>query len=124
LLALARKPYIPRLLRTTPATLRTVRRKDPVAWMGASARNLVGLGEMSELGAPTETGVVLEGVPESSALYAAGVRSGDLLLLINSTPIVDTTALMNFARTLKHGDNIVLHILRKQALMELGASAP
>jgi len=124
LLALARKPDIPRLLRTTPATLRTVRRKDPVAWMGASARNLVGLGEMSELGAPTETGVVLEGVPESSALYAAGVRSGDLLLLINSTPIVDTTALMNFARTLKHGDNIVLHILRKQALMELGASAP
>ncbi len=112
--ALARIPDIPRLLNTIPATLRVVRHKDTTAWMGATVRNLVGLGEMSEFGAPAETGVLFESVPAKSSAAAAGLQSDDLLLEAAGVSIPDTATLTSLTVTWRSGEHIPVRILRAQ----------
>jgi hypothetical protein len=116
---IARTPDIARLLTLEPETLRNVRRKNRTTWMGATVRNLAGFGEMSEFGAPTETGVVIESVPADSAAGRSGLQPHDLLLQADSANVSDTTALAKFTKAWHSGQRITLHVLRHQVPLNL-----
>lgn len=116
---IARTPDIARLLTMEPETLRKIRRKNRITWMGASVRNLVGLGEMSEFGAPTETGVVIEIVPADSAAARSGLQPHDLLLQADSANISDTTTLANLTAVWHSRQRVTLRVLRHQQPLNL-----
>lgn len=116
--ALAETPDIVKWLDTPSATLAVTRRTARIVWMGASARNLVGMGEMSEKGAPTETGVIVETVPRGSAAACAGLKPGDLLLQLNGQPVSDTAQLRTLTNELRSSQLLKLSGLRNQRKVE------
>jgi hypothetical protein len=110
----AKVPEFARLLRIEPATLRVVRRKAATVWMGARVRNLVGLTEVSALGAPGEIGVVVDGVEDGSAAALAGLRKTDLILGADGRGIISVDALLAETTNWKAGHAVALEILREQ----------
>lgn len=75
---LARQPDLPKL----EAKVRKKRKqKQQVAqWLGASIRNIKGLGDVSAAGLPNESGVLLTKVPDNSPAAKAGLQVGDVIL--------------------------------------------
>lgn len=120
----AQRPDLARLRKLTPATLRSVRRRDSISWMGATVRNLLGLGEMSELGAPTESGVIAETVQEGSAAAIAGLKPHDLLVGASGKDVRDTTGLRALSATWSPGEVVNLRILRAQQPLSLKLTVP
>lgn len=116
---LARVPDVAQWLDTPSATLAVTRRTARIVWMGATARNLAGMGEMSEKGAPTETGVIVETVPRGSAAACAGLKPGDLLLQLNGQPVSGTAQLRALTNKLKSGQLLKLSGLRDQHKIEI-----
>ncbi|HEY0308102.1 MAG TPA: PDZ domain-containing protein [Acidobacteriaceae bacterium] len=122
--ALARTPEIARLLRVEPATLKTIRRKDETQWMGATVRNLVGLGEVSAFGSPGETGVVIERVPSGTPAALAGLTANDLLLGVQGASVADTGELLRRSDSWSVGQGIALSVLRRQQPLTLTLVTP
>jgi len=87
--------------------------------MGATVRNLVGAGEMSEKGAPTETGVIVETAPPGSAAARAGLQPGDLLLEVDDQAAGSTDQLQTLTDTCKPSQSVKLSGLRNQHKVEL-----
>jgi S1-C subfamily serine protease len=87
-------------------------------WMGATVRNLVGQGEMSEKGAPTETGVIVVTVPPGSAAARAGLQPGDLLLEATGEAAGSTGQLRSITNSCKSGQRVNLSGLRNQRKVE------
>lgn len=87
-------------------------------WMGATVRNLVGQGEMSEKGAPMETGVIVETAPPDSVAARAGLQSGDLLLEVNGKAAKTTHQLRSITNSCKSGQRLKLSGLRNQRKVE------
>lgn len=115
---LARTPDIVKWLETPSATLVVTRQPEPIVWMGARVRNLVGAGEMSEKGAPTETGVIVEVVPPGSAAAHAGLQVGDLLLEVNNKEVGSTEQLRAITISCDAGQKMKLSGLRNQHKIE------
>jgi S1-C subfamily serine protease len=86
--------------------------------MGAAVRNLVGAGEMSEKGAPAETGVIVETVPLDSAAARAGLQPGDLLLELNDQAVASIDQLQTLTDTCKPSQSVKLSGLRNQHKVE------
>ncbi len=110
----ARTPDIAKWLATPSATLAVTRKRDTMLWMGASVRNLVGQGEMSEMGAPTETGVIVETAPSGSAAGRAGLQPGDLLLETDGKDVGSTAQLRSITNSCRPGQQVKLNGLRSQ----------
>jgi len=115
---LAQTPDIAKWLATPSSTLAVSRRWDPIIWMGATVRNLVGAGEMSEKGAPTETGVIVETVPYGSAASRAGLQPGDLLLDVNGHATGSTDQLQALTNPCNSNQPVKLSGLRNQHKVE------
>ena len=115
---LARAPDIAKWLDTPSATLAATRRRAAIVWMGATVRNLVGAGEMSEKGAPTETGVIVETAPPDSAAARAGLQPGDLLLEVNDQAAASTDRLQALTDTCKPSQPVKLSGQRNQHKVE------
>jgi hypothetical protein len=111
---LAQTPDMAKWLVTPPATLAATRRPARIVWMGATVRNLIGVGEMSEKGAPTETGVIVETVPAGSFAARAGLQPGDLLLQVNGHAVDNTDQLRSLVDGCKPTRAITLSGLRNQ----------
>jgi len=122
--ALAQTPDIAKWLDTQPATLAVTRRRSQIVWMGATVRNLVGVGEMSEKGAPTETGVIVEIVPPSCAAAHAGLQTGDLLLEVNGAPVGSTDQLRSITNSCRPNQPWKLKGLRDQHRIEFSLEDP
>jgi hypothetical protein len=122
--AMARQPDLARLRALSPSTLRSGRQLAPMQWMGATVRNLVGMGEMSEFGAPTETGVVIEKLPDGSAAARAGLLVRDLLLGVDEHNVKNTRELHALAGEWNAGQAVELHILRHQRPLKLTLVVP
>jgi|SRR5579859_362318 len=88
--ALAQTPDIHKWLDTQPATLAVTRPRSRIVWIGATVRNLVGVGAMSEKDALTETGFIVEIVPPGLAAGHARLQPGDLLPEVNGAPVATT----------------------------------
>ena len=121
---LAQTPDIGRWLGTPSATLAVTRREARIVWMGATVRNLVGIGEMSEKGAPTETGVIVETVPPDSAAARSGLQPGDLLLQVNGQAASSTDQLQSITNTCNPSQPLNLNGLRDQQRVKFTVDSP
>jgi S1-C subfamily serine protease len=115
---LAQTPDIAEWLGTPSATLAVARRRGTIVGMGATVRNLVGAGEMSEKGAPTETGVIVETVSPGSAAARAGLKAGDLLLDVNDQAAGSTDRLQALTNSCNPSQPVKLNGLRDQHKVE------
>jgi hypothetical protein len=111
---LAQTPDIAKWLGTPSATLAVTRLRATIVWMGATVRNLVGAGEMSEKGAPTETGVIVETAPPDSAAARAGFQPGDLLLEVNDEAAGNTDQLKALTDSCNPSQPVKLSSFRNQ----------
>lgn len=63
-----------------------------INWKGATVKNVEGLGERSALGLPNEEGAWCVKVPENSAAYKYGFRTGDAILMVEGEKIPNVNA--------------------------------
>lgn len=89
--ALARTPVLPG---QKPVAESAKRDTTPQMWLGARVRNVADEGEMSALGLPGVTGVLVLEVPAGSELAKGGLRKGDVILSVNSTKTGDVATLL------------------------------
>jgi S1-C subfamily serine protease len=83
-----------------------------VLWEGATVRNIVGIDEVSAMGAPGEAGVVVLNVPEGSTAARNGFAEGDLILKFGNYGIDTVQDLLNYTSRLKSGQSVELTVLR------------
>ncbi len=119
--AIAKTPVIPAL--EMPADEAVAQDKEPrLYWLGAPLHGLKGE-EFSAFGVSRDDlGVQLVEVPASSAAAAVGLKTNDLIQQLNGTKTPDTSAL--FAALLKSGDApLKLRVIRNQQPVELTLQA-
>jgi S1-C subfamily serine protease len=73
---------------------------------------------VSEKGAPTETGVIVETAPLGFYAARAGLQSGDLLLEVNGEVAGSTDKLQGPAGSCRSGQPVKLNGLRNQYKFE------
>lgn len=109
--ALARTPVLPdQRAMTASGTRDTMTR----SWLGASVRNVADAGEMSALGLPGATGILVVEIPDGSIMGKCGVQKGDVILSVNGTKTPDTTALLQQVPALADFQSIALTVFRQQ----------
>jgi hypothetical protein len=112
--ALAKSPILPEAGAPPPATPTSNRSEALVKWLGASVKNLVGLGEVSATGMSTETGVRIAEVPNDSAAAKAGFLPNDVILRCNNQPTDSLDALLKTCREAAGKGKIKFEVWRKQ----------
>jgi len=83
----------------------------PIQWLGATVRNVSGLGEVSAFGLGGESGVLVLEAPVGSLAAALGLREGDVIVQIGK-------ARVDSVRDLRMEDPI--RIIRNQRQVTLG----
>jgi hypothetical protein len=114
--ALARTPVLPG---QKPVAASGERDTTPRTWLGARVRNVADLGEMSALGLPGVTGVLVLEVPRGSALAKGDLQKGDVILAVNGAKTADVAALLQQAPALAAFQSISLGISRQQKQVAL-----
>ena len=109
--ARARTPVLPG---QNPVSASGARDTTPRAWLGASVRNVADVGEMSALGLPGVTGVLVLEVPRGSALSKSGLQKGDVILSVNETKVDTVATLLQQAPALVHFQTLSLGVSRQQ----------
>jgi hypothetical protein len=109
--ALARTPVLPG---QKPVAASGVRDLAPRSWLGARVRNVADMGEMSALGLPGVTGVLVLEVSVGSVLAKGGFQKGDVILSLNGARIDDIATLLQQAPALADFQSITLGISRQQ----------
>jgi hypothetical protein len=115
--AISRTPLLPGQLANHEIS------RDPThrLWLGVSVRNIANEGEMSALGLPGVTGVLLLKVDPKSVLAKSGLRSNDVVLSLNGQKISDVDSLLRLT-TVNSGRDLDLTISRSQKLIPLNVS--
>ena len=121
---IARHPDTAALLEIAPSTLATKLAHGEHQWLGAQVRDLVGIADVSSLGAPGEVGALIAFLAPHSRAAAAGLLQNDLLLRWNDQPIQNTDALLILTDHASHESNVQLTILRQQKTMQLQVALP
>ena len=109
---IARQPVLPGSAASTSMTLQHNRSRKSALWEGATVRNLVGLDEMSAMGAPGESGVVVVSVPAGSAAARSGFAEGDLILKFGRDKVDTVQDLLSDTARLHKGQFGELTVLR------------
>jgi hypothetical protein len=107
-----------------PATSAATRDRTPAVWLGATVRNLVGLGEVSAAGMIGETGVLVVSAPPQSRAAAAGLQSGDVILELDGKPTPALGDLLRHAAAAPRFGSVRLTIWRGQRSRTLTVEAP
>jgi hypothetical protein len=71
-----------------------IRSGEPMTWLGATLKNLVGEAEKSAVGIGEETGVLVIAAPPGSTMAQAGLNAHDLILAIDGHKVHDLTDLL------------------------------
>ena len=121
---IARTPELPILNAPQPATLQSTRDPRPGIWLGATVKNIVGLGEVSASGLPDETGVLIVEVPASSRAAAAGLRKGDVMLKLAGKPTATLQALQRLSQETPALGTVTVTVWRGQKELNLEAAGP
>ena len=117
--AIARIPTFPG---QKPAASAVARDTAPRQWLEATVRNVADMGEMSALGLPGTTGVLVLDVTAKSVLARNGLQKNDVILSVNGIAVSDVTALVKEAPALVHFQTITLGISRTQKQFELSVT--
>ena len=121
---IARTPELPRLDAAQPATLESGRDPRPSTWLGASVKNIVGMGEVSASGLPGEAGILVLDVPQASRAAAAGLRKGDVVLRLDGKPADTLRDLQRLVAEAPAFGTVNIIIWRGQREITLVAEAP
>ena len=82
-------------------------------WIGVEPQNL-SKELLESLGLPPNThGVLLSGILEGGPADRAGLKPGDVLIVVNSQSIADVRGLLNQVAQLVPGNDVNVKILRK-----------
>jgi len=84
-------------------------------WLGAKIKNVVGMGEVSSLGLPGETGVLLVDVPKGRPAAKAGLQASDVILECNGTKVGAVADLLRLYRSAAPGNKVKLGVVREQS---------
>jgi hypothetical protein len=122
--AIARTPELPRPDSAQPATLKSGRDTATSIWLGATIRNVIGMGEASAAGLPGETGILVLDVPSSSRAAAAGLRKGDVVLRLDGKPAETLRDLQRLSAESPAFGTVGITIFRGQREMLLEVEAP
>jgi hypothetical protein len=121
---IARTPEMPRLDEAQPATLQSGRDPRPSIWLGASVRNIVGMGEVSASGLPGEAGILVLDVPQTSRAAAAGLRKGDVVQRLGGKAADTLRDLQRLSAESPAFGTVNITIWRGQREITLEAEAP
>lgn len=117
--SLARQPELPRPASGLPMTLRETRSRATVQWEGATVRNIVGIGEVSAMGAPGEAGVIVVNVPSGCAAAKAGFAEGDLILAFDKQRVDAVQDLLSKTEHLRNGHSAQVTVLRNYQAIQI-----
>ena len=121
---IARTPELPRLGAAQPATLQSGRDPRPSIWLGASVKNIVGMGEVSASGLPGEAGILVLEVPQASRGAAAGLRKGDVVVRLDGKAADTVRDLQRLSAESPAFGTVNITICRGQREITLVAEAP
>lgn len=121
---IARTPELPILNAPQPTTLQSTRDARPATWLGATVKNIVGIGEVSASGLPDETGVLIVEVPASSRAAAAGLRKGDVVLKLAGKATATLQALQRLSLETPAFGTVTVTVWRGQKELNLEAAGP
>jgi hypothetical protein len=108
--AIARTPVLPELTQAGGDNI--ARDSTPREWLGAKVRNIAGEGEMSTVGLPGVTGVLILEVPPDSPPKKAGLAKNDVILSVNGAKTSDVASLLQLAPSLATGQTLSVGISR------------
>ncbi|MBQ8508350.1 MAG: PDZ domain-containing protein [Clostridia bacterium] len=69
------------------------------------------------------TGVMVKLIESTSALYAAGMRSGDIIVAINGSEVTDIDTLNRLHAECPEGETIVLRVFRSNRYIDISFAA-
>jgi hypothetical protein len=115
--SIARQPQLPRQASAVPMSLRETRSRATVSWEGARVRNIVGLGEVSAMGAPGESGVLILNVEAGGAAAKAGFAEGDLILTFGGKHVDTVEDLLSYTARLLDGQSTQVAVLRSYEII-------
>ena len=121
---IARTPELPRLQTAQSTQPESTRDPRPAVWMGATVKNIVGMGEVSASGLPGEIGVLLQDVPPDSRAATAGLRVGNVILKIAGKPTDSLAALQQITAALPATGRVRITIWRQQKEANIEVEAP
>jgi S1-C subfamily serine protease len=90
-----------------------------VIWEGAKVRNIVGLDEVSALGTPGESGVLVVDLPPRSDAATAGLLEGDIILACDGKTVGDVLDLLTYTEDVAQTQTLNLTILRYHQKSEI-----
>ncbi|MBW8782794.1 MAG: PDZ domain-containing protein [Verrucomicrobia bacterium] len=96
----------------------------PRIWLSARVRNIVGESEMSAFGTAGESGILALDVPVNTALAAAGLQTGDVIVAVNDQAVGEMTDLVRASVAFKPGQTVKLGVLRTQKTTAITVTLP
>jgi len=121
---IARTPELPRLDSAQPAAPGSGRDTGAATWLGATVRNVAGMGEVSASGLPGEIGILVLDVPSSSRAAAAGLRKGDVVLRLDQKAADTLRDLQRLSAESPNFGTVRIVVFRGQKEIILEAEAP
>jgi len=112
--ALKALAHTPVLTGQTPAATSRAHDITPRSWLEAGVRNVADMGEMSALGLPGVTGVLVLEVPADSVLARGGLQKGDVILSVAGSKTADVGALLQQSPALADAQSMALVVSRQQ----------
>jgi S1-C subfamily serine protease len=106
------------------ATSQSDRDSRPSVWLGASLKNIVGMGEVSASGLPGETGILVLEVPTATRAAAAGLRKGDVVLRLDGKATDALRDLQRLSADSPAFGTVNITVWRGQREVTLMAEAP
>jgi serine protease DegQ len=87
-------------------------------WIGVEVQDIsADLADSFKL--PNASGALIAGVVRGAPADKAGVKPGDILLAVGSSPVVDSTGMLNIIAALEPGKEATLRILRNGSEIQL-----
>jgi len=117
--AIARTPVLPGTRPPQPEAQKPRRDGRVHIWLGAKAKNVVGLGEVSAYGLPGEAGVLIVSAPAKSKAAKAGLREGDAILKLEGKNTDSVHDLLALCAAMKAGQKAQLSVFRGQKYLVL-----
>jgi len=94
---IAKTPELPSIISTKSET----KSENKTQWLGATIKNVVGLGDRSAYGLPDETGVVVMEVPNGCDAGKLGLRHTDVVVVINGKKVDDVEDILSLSKNEK-----------------------
>jgi serine protease DegQ len=80
-------------------------------WIGVEVQDVTpDVAESFKL--PTPNGALIAGVVPNAPAHKAGIKPGDVLVAVNTSPVLDSTSMLNLIAALEPGKDTTLKILR------------